>query len=187
MLMGAVVVLSSMEALAQSPQLMSDPLFGILYDPQKVHFDKIPPLLVDKCPALRERYVAAWVYGHLKTADTDYFLISGLMEFREDKPGGSRTIAPEEGDGVAVALRDSKCLVDQADYFLTQDINPAKHATPITAPEAVLNGILADAFRKYVAAFGGKQDFLKHVKPDAIATPIVRKQLEIFYKEVSGR
>src|SRR5580658_1185909 len=89
---------------ASAQQRMTDQLFGILYDPEKVHFDRMPPTLPEKCPRLQGRYVAAWVYGHFKTADSEYFLISGLMEFQEDKPGGARTIAPEEGDGLIVAL-----------------------------------------------------------------------------------
>jgi hypothetical protein len=161
---------------------MADQLFGILYEPEKVHFERMPPDLPEKCPRLRGRYVAAWVYGHLKTADSEYFLISGLMEFQEDKPGGARTIAPEEGDGVAVVLQGSQCLVDQAGYFFDQRINPAKNATPITVPTSVSTGILRDAFKRYVIAFGGKQEFLKRVKPSA-ALPFVREQLEIFERE----
>jgi hypothetical protein len=72
---------------ATAQQRMTDQLFGISYDPKKVHFERMPSALVEKCPRLRDRYVAAWVYGHLKTADSEYFLISGLVEFEEDKPG----------------------------------------------------------------------------------------------------
>jgi len=164
---------------ASAQQRMIDQLFGVSYDPQKVHFDRMPPGLVEKCPRLRDRYVAAWIYGHLKTADSEYFLISGLMEFQEDKPGGAHTIAPEEGDGLIVALRGSQCLVDQASYFFDQTINPAKTATPIMVPKSVLTGILQDAFKRYVIAFGGKQEFLKRAKPSA-ALPFVREQIEIF-------
>lgn len=168
--------------MAQAQKSMTDPLFGISYDRQRVHFERMPPLLVENCPRLHGRYVAAWAYSHFKTADSEYFLISGLMESHEDKPGGARTIAPEEGGGLVVALRGSKCLVDQADYFLTQGTNPAKNATPIMVPTSVLTGILQNAFKRYVIAFGGKQEFLKHVKPNAIL-PIVREQLEIFEKD----
>jgi hypothetical protein len=163
---------------------MTDQLFGISYDPDKVHFDKMPPVLAQKCPRLQGRYVAAWVYGHFKTPDSEYFLISGLMEFQEDKPGGARTIAPEEGDGLVVVLRGSQCLVDDAGYFLMQEVNPGKTATPIMVPASVLTGILQDSFRRYVIAFGEKQEFLKRVKPSA-ALPFVREQFEIFAKDPS--
>lgn len=110
------------------------------------------------------------------------------MEFQEDKPGGARTIAPEEGDGLVVAIQGSKCLVDQADYFLTQGLNPAKNATPVMVPKPVLSGMLQDAFKRYVVAFGGRDQFLKRakaVKPNALL-PVVREQLETFEKD-SGK
>ncbi len=111
MLLAIVVCLSAVEMFPQSPTLMSDPLFGITYDPQKIRFEKIPPLLTERCPGLRGRYVAAWVYGHFKTTDSEYFLVSGLMEFKEDSPRGARTVAPEEGGGLIAALRGSACLL----------------------------------------------------------------------------
>src|ERR1700682_3185903 len=90
--------------MAQTQKSMTDPLFGISYDPEKVHFEGMPPVLAEKCRGLKGRYVEAWIYGHFKTADSEYFLISGLMEFQEDKPGGARTVASEEGDGLITAL-----------------------------------------------------------------------------------
>lgn len=61
---------------APPTQLMTDQLFGIPYDPQKVHFEKMPPRLALQCPRLHDRYVTAWVYGHFKTADSEYFRTS---------------------------------------------------------------------------------------------------------------
>jgi hypothetical protein len=58
---------------------MTDPLFGISYDRQRVHFERMPSLLEKNCTRLHGRYVAAWAYGHFKTADSEYFLVSGLM------------------------------------------------------------------------------------------------------------
>jgi hypothetical protein len=171
--------------MAQKQKLMADPLFGISYDQYRVHFERMPSLLEKKCTWLHGRYVAAWAYGHFKSVDSEYFLISGLMESQEDEPRGARTIAPDEGGGLVVALQGSKCLVDQSEYFLTQGTNPAKKATPIMVPREVLIGIVQDAFKKYAIAFGGKQEFLKHVKPNALL-PFVREQLETFEKD-SGK
>jgi hypothetical protein len=164
--------------------MMTDPLFGISYNREAVRFEKMPSGLTEICSRLHDRYVAAWAYGHLRTPDSEYFLVSGLMEFHADAPGGARTVAPEEGGGLIVALHGSECLVDQADYFLMQGVNSAKNATPIMVPKSVLSGILQDAFERYARAFGGKQEFLKHVKPKALL-PIVREQLDVFQKASS--
>lgn len=166
-------------------QMMTDQLFGISYDPQKIHFEKMPNELVTHCPKLQARYVAAWVYGHLRTSDSEYFLIYGLMESQEDSPRGAHTITPEEGDGLVVVLRGSQCLVDQAGFFLMQKVNPGKTATPIMVPGSVLTGILEDSFKRYVLAFGGREEFLRRVKPIKANAlfPMVREQLEVFRKE----
>lgn len=161
---------------------MTDPLFWISYDREKVSFERMPRTLTERCPRLSGRYVAAWVYGHLKTTDSEYFLVSGLMESHADEPGGAVMVAPDEGGGMVVALRVSGCAADQSEYFLTQEVNPGKTATPIMVPKAVLVGILQDAFKRYVVAFGGKQELLKRVKPKALL-PVVREQFEAFEKD----
>lgn len=169
-------------AIPQSSRNMEDPLFGIVYDPQVNHFESEPSSLLKMCPDLQHRYTTAWIFGHFKMADSEYFLISGLMMYRDNATGKPATIAPDEAGGVAIALRGSRCLVDQTDYFLTQKTNPARGATPIVAPQSVLKGLLRDAFNRYATALGGRQHFLMQVNPDAIGPPIVREELEVFKK-----
>ncbi len=184
-LMSAVVIIcSGVMGLAQSRKLMVDPLFAISYNPQNVRFESLPASLVGKCPELRGRYTQGWVFGHLKTAaDSEYFLISGMVQYRDAVTGAPTSIAPDETAGLAVAFLGSKCLVDQADYFLTQKINPANSATPIMASESVLTGILKDAFKRYAEAFGGKKTFLKLAHEDAIGPPVVLEQLKLYKTE----
>lgn len=182
---GFMVLLFSTLSVVRSATMMTDPLFGITYDPLKVHFENLPPLLATKCAKLKGRYARAWIYGHLKTTDTEYFLISGLIEVQEDKPGGAKSIAPEDDDGLIVELQGSKCLVDQAGYFYQQEVNPAKTATAITAPASVVSAILQDAIRRDASAFGGKEEFVKLIKRDALL-PIVRTEFEKFEKGLSN-
>jgi hypothetical protein len=172
--------LATTVTLAEPLPKMEDPLFGIVYDPQQIHFDAVPVSLMKRCPDLRHQYVEAWIFGHLKTADSEYFLISGLVQYHDQVTGAPTEIAPDETDGLVAALRDSKCLVDQADYFLSQQVNPARNATPIMVPRSVVSGILQDAFRRDARAFGGKQRFLEKVNRNAIGPPIVLEELERF-------
>jgi hypothetical protein len=159
--------------------MMEDPLFGIAYDPHVVKFQPIPPSLLTRCPGLRAQYVRGWIYGHLKSAGSEYYLVSGLMPYHGVNKRQPE-IAPDESGGLALALRGKKCLVDQADYFLTQKINPAAGATPIAAPRSVVNRILQNVFERYTAAFGGKEQFLKQVTPEAIGPHVVLEQLGKF-------
>jgi len=177
-----LVILVSTLATGQSRHMMDDPLFAIRYDPEEVHFESVPSSLLKRCPRLRGQYVVAWVYGHLKTTDSEYYLISGLRQHRDQVTGATSDIAPDETGGLAVALRGSTCRVDLTDDVLDQKVSPAKDATPIAVPKSVVGEILQDAFERYAKAFGGKQKFLSQVAPGAIGPHVVLEQLEVYEK-----
>ena len=165
---------------ARAQSIFYDPLFEIPYDPQKIYFDSVPLTIKAHCPGLRDRYASAWLYAKWKQEDTEYFIISGfLADYRN-----GHVVAAEQDFGIAVAIRGSRCLYDQSEYFLRQEINPARDATPVKAADSVLNGIAADILTRYAKAFGGKKAFLKHITQSARddLPPVVLKQLEIFEK-----
>jgi hypothetical protein len=176
-----IVMVLSVVATAQVPKTIADPLFGILYDPDRVRFQQLPSVVSKTCTNVRKRYVAGWVYADLQTADARYLLVSGLIRSRDEETGAD-TVAQEEGDGTIIVLRKSKCLMDQADYFFSQSVNPAKDATPIMVSRSIIVGLLRNGFERYSNAFGGAKKFLAKVRIDVIAPPIVREQLEIFEK-----
>lgn len=175
-----VVLLSSALVMAES---LVDPFFAIKYNPAEIHFEPMPAIIKNHCPELRRDYAKAWVYAHTKTADTEYFIIYGYMNAQDHS--GKVSAYPEEDDGLIVALRGSKCLVDQWQFFLRKEINPAKNATPIRASDDVLNQLAADLLRRYERAFGGKEDFLRKVNPRSRQElpPVVRAQFEAYSKE----
>lgn len=171
--------------------LMADPLFGIAYNPQEVKFEEAPALIRRLCLNLRDRKM--WIYGHWKTEETEYFILSGFIGVYPDIPG--RDNPPQTGIqpdivGTAVAITGTKCLDDISEYFLRGEVDPNVEpgSSPI-APEAVLNEIAADAMERYARAFGGKQQFLEKLTPEdrkAVA-PVVQKQLERFEHPDSNR
>lgn len=175
-------LLSTSFAAAQSR--LVDPFFGIEYDPEKVHFDRMPLLIERQCPELRDHYAKAWVFSHLKTPDIEYFILYGYIKVpSEDHPGAVLTQL-EEDDGLIVAIESSSCHVDQWQFFFRKEANPARGATPIKAPDAILNAIAEDLFERYARAFGGKKTFLERVTKQAREElpPILQRQLEVFEK-----
>jgi hypothetical protein len=174
------VFLSSTGVMAQPQQTMDDPLFGIEYDPQSVHFEEVPQSIHLLCPGLRDRKL--WIYARWDTTDVQYFIVSGFMKFQPDGPGRAGT---EPAFGTAVSLRGGKCTEDQSEYFLRGEINPAKNATPIKVPEDILADIAMNALERYAKAFGGKANFLKHLSPSdkQALPPVLQKQLVQFEKE----
>jgi hypothetical protein len=179
-MVGSLVCLLSPMAVAQGPSSVVDPFFLIEYNPGIIHFESIPASLSNRCKTLQNFYANGWVYGHVKTGDTEYFITYGYVTVDFEDGHGSMAVVPEEDGALAIELRDQSCRVDQAQFFLRKQINPAKNATPITVPDSALDAIAADIVDRYAQAFGGKSKFLPHVTPLARndLPPVVRKQLE---------
>jgi hypothetical protein len=156
---GACVLLtaSAIAAAQNGPRRIVDPLFGIIYDPQKVHFDRTPPLLSSRCAQLRDRYTVAWFYGHLKTPDADYFVIDGYRE-----PN-----IPEDAYGVTVEIRGSSCSVEPTPVVFFQSPSIQKNASgpPMRRSDEVVAALSSELLQRYSSAFGGKKAFLGRVTP----------------------
>jgi hypothetical protein len=142
----------------------------------------MPSLIRKQCPEMGKRYVRAWVYSHLKTPDTDYFILYGYIRVPSREHSGRFMTELEDGDGVIVALHGGRCLVDQWQLFMRQEVNKAKDATPIYASDVVLEAMAADVVRRYARAFGGKKNFLEQVTQEARKglPPVVARQLDAF-------
>jgi len=171
---------------AQSRTAMYDPLFYITYDPHRIHFELAPPVIGQLCGAdLRTRKL--WVYAKWITKDADYYIVSGFIVNHPDGPGKG-DISPDP-DGIAVAIRGTKCVAEDALWVMSGEAeSDQKAALPETFPEAlpgdgapavcerggnkchylirsrearaILDGLASDALGRFSRAFGGKTEFL---------------------------
>lgn len=163
----------------QHSHKMADPLFGISYNPQFVKFEEAPETIGKLCRDLRGRDL--WVYAHFKNAGAEYFIVSGFRKIYPDAPK-AKPVGSEPDFGIAVLITGEKCTEDQSEYFLRQETNPARGATPIPASESVLEAIAADALQRYAKAFGGKEEFLSKLSAEdrQDAPPVLQKQIKAF-------
>lgn len=152
---------------------MTDPLFGISYDPAEMKFEEAATVR-EKCPQIQDQF--AWIYAHLSTRNTEYFILSGLTHVCPDGPGVCHT-SPDIA-GTIVASRGSKCSVESVDsfYWRTGD-------TLWNLPQRDLDEFARDALRRYAKAFGSKRAFLRNVTHREYLAPTLRQQLEIFEKQ----
>jgi hypothetical protein len=183
-LSAGLVLAGSVMSVAQSKPPMFDPLFAISYDPQQVHFEPAPASIGESCKDLTGRKL--WVYAEWSSGETKYFIVSGFIVNHPDGPGKG-TISPDE-DGVAVAIRGSKCTTDDAAWTMSGQLDAnGKAKLPETfaeelpghgAPkvcdkygtchyvvrsrqaETVLEGLASNALERFSKAFGGKQAFI---------------------------
>jgi len=161
---------------SQTQNLMTDPIFGISYDPRRVRFEEAPAKISSACPQIRNE--RAWVYARLRTQGVEYLIVSGLTRICPDGPG-SCEVAPDV-TGVIVALRGSGCSVEAADGFYWRKNDPLWELPP-----TALESMARDAVHRYAKAFGGKKNFLDNLTPRTREhlEPVMRKQLEVFERE----
>jgi hypothetical protein len=171
---------------AQTSSTMDDPLFGIQYSHREVKFEHLPPALLRKCSDLKDRYVASWVYAHTKSADNEYFIVSGLMPDYDQRTGKPTGTASPDVTGIIVSVRGSHCNLETQDSFYWRTDSPEWKL-----PDVVQRALAADALRRYSTAFGGKEKFLKRLQSDGVnveeLAPALRQQVQTFgWREVSG-
>jgi hypothetical protein len=168
-------VIFGVSLLSQTKQVMNDPIFGLTYDPGKVVFDKTPERVRTACPELREK--TTWVYAHLRTTDTEYFILSGRTKPCANNANKCTTFP--DTSGTAVALRGKHCQISASDGFYWAQNFPASQM-----PESTLDEFASDALNRYSRAFGGKQAFLGRLtaKHEESVAPALRRKLQNFKK-----
>ena len=176
-----LLLLSSTLIVAQSAaRRVVDPFFFVEYDLADVHFEPIPALIGNRCPQLQNHYVEAWVYGHLKTHDAEYFIVDGYVKLESENHPSHFSVVPEDGFGYIVELREERCLVDPTPYVFFPELNKGKSKFHLS--DAVLDAISVELLERYAKAFGGKRQFLKKIETsDLHGLPaVVKKQLGQF-------
>jgi len=167
------LALSALMGHAQSRWYMADPVFGIGYDIRKVHFERAPAILEKACAADLRGRKGFWVYAYWKEGKTEYFVISNQQS--------------QESGGAAV-IRDGACTLGLPEWVLTGQVrfNPDNNDALIKFPPTVLRGLAVDLLRRYVAAFGGKGNFLEAVRKDGIPPdeklPVLKDEFDRFSK-----
>lgn len=120
---------------------MTDPMFGIGYDTRKVHFESAPSSMGAACR--RDLPPGTyWIYARWKDGgDAEYVYLSGP------------SIA--DYDPVTLQIRGAACSVIAPDWD-----TPGKSKLRASIRE----GLIADLFRRYVDAFGGKREFVEALR-----------------------
>lgn len=179
-----VVWLLACNGFAQIPDRMIDPIFGMSYNPNRVHFEDAPGRVVQSC-SLAGRREPLWLFASYRTEEVEYYIVSGFMKTYPDGPGAANVEADEIG--VVVAVDKGKCTHLTADNVLSavyvapghrsggtfKEILPGFRAESVCdrygncpseinshTSKRILEGLLANAVIRYSDAFGGREEFL---------------------------
>jgi hypothetical protein len=124
-----------------------DPVFGISYQPEKIHFEPAPPGLLDTCRGLvNARWTRKlWIYAQASGQNTQYLVVGGFYVKRRSPPAKLET----DPKGAILQVSDSGCTL----------LGPAREV--LQYPEGlvaspVLTALAADLVKRYRSAFGGR-------------------------------
>jgi hypothetical protein len=156
------VVLSNAEAAETvvRTEILSDPLFGIEYRPNEIHFENAPEIIF-KCGNLKEQRGNLFLFGKTTKNKVHFYFVYGWEEVHPDGPSdGIRRFEAENDDGIIVVVSSSGCHHIGAGYALSTGKEFRQKAEKLGITKDVISKLLVDAFDREVRAFGGKTKFL---------------------------
>jgi hypothetical protein len=129
-----------------SPRLI-DPVFGLEYRPDRIHFEPAPPGLLVTCPDLvNARWTRKlWIYSQVRRQATEYLVVGGFYVNRPPAPARLET----DPKGAILQTSASGCTL----------LGPAREVFQFPeglVAKPVLTALAADLVRRYRAAFGGR-------------------------------
>jgi hypothetical protein len=169
MIGAAALVTCSLNIHAQTTKV-SEPIFGIQYNPTVVHFDKAPPLIDKTCNDMRGKNVV--VYAHLVDQDTQYFVAQEYLgEF-----------------GVAIAIQGAHCAEIDLDRFLYEGTDAFSQRGVVVKKDEerrIMDNFAMNILTQYATAFGGRENFLKALgaRADNLPRSALRTELEQYRKD----
>jgi len=177
-----------------------DPVFGVLYDTGRVHYDAMPASIRRICPDFEQG--TYWTYAHTQRGPTEYSVVMGVSP---DQSGDSL--------GAVLAVTGSKCDGRDSLQVLSGFVPSGGYGAGRTPPglpgegakrvceripfgpchyelrsaeeEAILRGLVKDALARATRAWGGAGAFKQQackpsVQAENSSTPIVREELARF-------
>ncbi len=132
-------------------------MFGLVFDPSRVSFEKTAPETLQLCGIPRPNAAyASWTFAVANEKDGRYMVLGGLTRDLRVKD------APwvQDWKGELVRLRDKACdLIDPP-----REAMMYPDAAFIPLDMATVRDIASDAVRRYARAFGSRENFVSQLK-----------------------
>jgi hypothetical protein len=162
------------------PKFLDEPLFGIGYDPSVVHYAPVPASFLHIC---HDGYEHEFVYAHIKSGNSDYYIISGYSSDQDSDSLGYIALINENRCDTYDLKNAYSGIPPENGYKETGIIEriPGKNAPDVRDPgesgaqgnyhyilrsaheEFILRSLIRDALQRGVQAFGSEDRFRKMV------------------------
>lgn len=183
-----------------SRTLVTEPIFGITYDYTKIHYDSIPPRVRKTCAGYEDG--SFWTFAHFQKDRKDFYVVLGVQRGQNGDSLGS----VNEIDGTRCQAEDSTWMLsgvipavaysNDRTYVQLPGLNAKRvcdqgplgschYVLRSDTEEKIIRGLVSDAIRRGIKAWGGEAQFKKAAcvstaAPDNSTTPIVTRMLGEF-------
>ena len=190
---------SGEEAADRSLQL-EDPMFGLVYDAAKLHYDPMPASIRRICPDFNQG--TFWTYAHIQRGPTEYFVVMGVGPDQSgDSLGGALEVTGSRcSDGDSLQMLSGFVPVGGYGAGRTppglpgggakricerSPFGPCHYVLRSAEEEMILRDLVKDALVRATRAWGSAGVFRQQAcKPSHLEkipyTPIVREELARF-------
>jgi hypothetical protein len=185
--------------------VLEEPVFGIVYSPNLVKYEQVPPSLKKLCKGFfDEPGQVSWLYAHLSSGHSEYLVV---MSTWKDQDGDSF--------GASIWIEGSKCRTDESNWTLSGVVPKGGYGPTadseklpgleVPAPKAcnsdpnahcnytlqsareedILRGLVRDALQRSIKAYGADSGFRKAACSAKIlkgneSYPIVQQELQAY-------
>jgi len=165
------------------PDTLIDPLFGIEYRPNEVHFDSAPASIYN-CRDLEPRRGNLFLFGKVVKGNAAFYYVYGWEEVLWNGPEkGIKHFQAESDEGIIVVVSRDGCNYIGAGYAWSNVREQRQMAEKYGITDDVVSALINDAVNREVRAFGGKTEFLHRFDASGIdeskLLPQVRAKLAV--------
>lgn len=155
-----VVFASNSKIIKIKKGVLSDPIFGIYFNPNKLIFEGAPDAIYNCDADLKERKGDLFLFGKTIKGEKTYYLVYGWIEMGGEK-GNVRHYTGEDDQGIIVVVSPDGCKYINGGFAWSPDLSDRQLAEQIGITSEVVNALLSDVVEREIKAFGGKRNFFR--------------------------
>ncbi len=154
----ACVTAASATAMPETPGTLTDPVFGLQYDPATVHYEPMPAEIRTICKDFNPDQ-AYWVFAHVRQGNADFYVVNTV---------------PEDSNGAFVRLEGQDCDENDFGNVYTAHVPAEGYASDIATspmpgkdePDVQDEGATAGNYH-YVLRYASEEAVLRGLIQDA--------------------
>ena len=191
------------------PELSLDPIFGLHYNRYAVKYADTTNRNCRVCSISNSKKEIQGVFAHINSGGSDYDIVKETIPQEDDYGYGDVLLITErkcvttDTDSVFIGITpkngyqetgDIERLPRPSDPDVADNSNPSNGRTVLRSAheEAIIRGLVRDAFQRGFKAYGGEAPFRnkvcsREIIENSLGYPIVQQELKAFCSKAPGK